>query len=144
MKACSTIFFEKCMAERVHTYKPRVHPIYIHNINTFKRLFKYETQIWKSLMGLQDRAFKNCKKWIPAYKENWRWGSNLDKCLFSYQKQSNKDWNTLICLQKDSPSIKYHLISFFFIKPFNFGNVYIISRGLDGGIDTSKIVLMII
>ena len=30
---------------------------------------------------MQDKAFKNCKKEMPQYKER---GSNLDKCLFPY------------------------------------------------------------
>ena len=41
-------------------------------------------QIWntlKSVMVLQDQAFKNCKKWVPPYKEG---GSNLDKCVSPY------------------------------------------------------------
>ena len=32
-------------------------------------------------MGLQDQAFKNCKKLMPQYKER---GSNLDECLLRY------------------------------------------------------------
>ena len=41
-------------------------------------------QIWntlKSVMGLQDQAFKNCKKWMPLCKQR---GSNSDKCLSPY------------------------------------------------------------
>ena len=32
-------------------------------------------------MVLQDQAFKNCKKWMPPYKEG---GSNLDKYVSLY------------------------------------------------------------
>ena len=32
-------------------------------------------------MVLQDQAFKNCKKWMPPYKEG---GSNLDKYVSPY------------------------------------------------------------
>ena len=35
------------------------------------------------MMGLQDQAFKSCKKLMPPYKER---GNNLDKCLSSYLK----------------------------------------------------------
>ena len=40
-------------------------------------------------MGLQVRAFKNSKKWTPAYKENWRWRNILNKC-------SSYNWKTKI------------------------------------------------
>ena len=36
---------------------------------------------WKSAMRMKDRAFKNFKKWTPAYQENWRSGSSLSKRL---------------------------------------------------------------
>ena len=74
---------------------------------------------WKSVMGLQVRAFKSCKKWTPAYKYYWQW-----KVFWIYnhpplQKQSNKDWNTPIPLENSGPSIKDSLIFPFLAMTFN-------------------------
>ena len=55
-------------------------------------------------------------KWIPACKENWRCGCNLDKSL------------SLSTFIKGGPNIKLVLIPWFFIIPFNFGYLYIILR----------------
>ena len=35
----------------------------------------------KSIIGLQDQAFKDYKKWMPPYKER---GGSLEKCLSLY------------------------------------------------------------
>ena len=62
-------------------------------------------QIWdnrKSVIGLQVRAFKNYNKLTLAYKDYWRERST--NTHFSIEKQPNKDWNTPIHFESNSPS----------------------------------------
>ena len=44
-----------------------------------------------SVMGLQNQAFKNCKKWMPAYK---KWVMALNQCLSSYLNIIYQNCNT--------------------------------------------------
>ena len=37
--------------------------------------FRPRPGVQKGVMGLQVRAFKNCNKWTPEYKDYWRWKS---------------------------------------------------------------------
>ena len=48
---------------------------------------------WKSVMGLQVRAFKNWNKWTSAYKDHWTTWTTF-----------TEDWNTPINLENNGPS----------------------------------------
>ena len=59
-----------------------INPAYIQKNNISKIIQMWNT--WKSMIILQERSFKNCKKLTSAYQESWTWGSNSDKLLSSY------------------------------------------------------------
>ena len=87
-------------------------------LNSLKEIIRiWDT--WKSVMGLQVRAFKSCKKWTPAYKYYWQWKVFWINDHPPLQKQSNKDWNTPIPLENSGPSIKDSLIFPFLAMTFN-------------------------
>ena len=75
-------FYENVVSTKPFAVTPDAVPNFKNKYSQeIKRLIRLMEiiQIWslKSLMGLQDKTFKNCRTWMPACKE---WGNNLDKC----------------------------------------------------------------
>lgn len=93
-----------------------INPAYIR-----KNYSKEIIPVWntrKSAIRPQNKAFKICRKWMLAYKENWWWGSNLDKCLSSYWKIIYQKLKCSLQLENGGPSIKLPLMSWFVIMAF--------------------------
>ena len=114
----------------------RINPVFIQEITivliiliTIRTIIQIGNTL-KSVMGMQDQTFKNCKKLMSSHKER---GSNLDKCLSPYL---NIVYPRPIKCPMKCPHlfnkmrgsyVKLPLISCFFIMVLNFGYIYIIN-----------------
>ena len=87
-------------------------------MSLYKRLLSIQNwNISKSVIGLQDKVFKSCKRLTPAYKE---WGSNLDIYLSPCLNVTYQGQKYLHLFIKRGPSVKLPLIYWFLIMDFNF------------------------
>ena len=93
----------------------------------------------KSVMGMQLRAFKNCSKWTPPYKEFGRWKSLYFEQWINArtpsEEQSNQDWNIPIYMST------YVLWSFGFLSWLS-SYVFITNCGLNGYVYIFEIILV--
>ena len=76
-------------------------------------------------MKLQNQPFKNCKKYIPAYKDKFRW---IFISLFKYNQPKTEIPTSIY--KMDGPRIKLSLVYWLFIIAFNFGYDHISSSSL--------------
>ena len=106
------------------------YPVLVQDL--LKRIGIISDAVWctwkKSVMRIQNTAFKNCNKWTNGLLKIKLY--ILNKAHTPVEKQSNQDWNTPIHLKSNSPHIKVPLI-FWFLSWFS-AYVFITNCGLNG------------